>query len=397
MDIFDEPNYRIVKHSSCLTGQWPYQSRQKKIIIITIIWIAFFMQFIPQLIAILVHLEERDVLFEAFSGIIIDLGFAIKYFNAIYKTAQMKELFERMRRDWRSLLNEEEKDSLQYRTTLGYLFSAAYVGIVGTTLMIFITEPIIPRFLNILLRMNGTAPRKFALPLEYIIIDREKHYWTILFISNLFCINIIVVIISCDITLITYVQHICGLFAVIGCRLKNTPADEDLPEDHKRRNNLSNTKNIPYKHLVSCIRGHRQALEFADLLESAYSVSLALIVGSNLPLITITGVQVVTQSNTIDKTLKYSTYAISQTAHLFFECFMSQQLTDMSLEMHESIADVGWYDISVKSQKLLILMTLRSQTPCKLTAAKIMDLSIENFAAMLKTCASYLTMLLSMQ
>ncbi|XP_057337555.1 odorant receptor 67c-like [Microplitis mediator] len=330
MDVFDEPNYRIVKHSSRLI-------------------------------------------------------------------AQMKELFERMRRDWKLLLNEEEKDSLQYRPTLGYLFSAAYVGIVGTTLMIFITEPIIPRFLNILLRMNETAPRKFALPLEYIIIDREKHYWTILFISNLFCINIIVVIISCDITLITYAQHICGLFAVIGCRLKNTPVDEDLPKGHKRRNNLSNSKNIPYKHLVSCIRGHRRALEFADLLESAYSVSFALIIGVNLPLISITGVQVVTQSNTIDKTLKYLTYAISQMAHLFFECFMSQQLTDMSLEMHESIADVRWYDISVKSQKLLILMTLRSQTPCKLTAAKVMDLSIENFATMLKTCASYLTMLLSMQ
>lgn len=40
----------------------------------------------------------------------------------------MKQLFERIRRDWKLLLNEEEKVPLQYQSTLGYLFSASYVG-----------------------------------------------------------------------------------------------------------------------------------------------------------------------------------------------------------------------------------------------------------------------------
>lgn len=39
-----------------------------------------------------------------------------------------------------------------------------------------------------------------------------------------------------------------------------------------------------------------------------------------------------------------------------------------------------WYEGSLKTQKIIIMVTLRSQRPCKLTAAKIIDLSMENFA-----------------
>ncbi|XP_014298549.1 uncharacterized protein LOC106693814 [Microplitis demolitor] len=397
MDIFEEPYYRVVKIWSCLTGQWPSQSPTKKFITITIIWIAFFMQFIPQIIAFVVHIKERDVVFEAFSGLVIDIGFIIKYMNAICNADLMKQLFERIRRDWKLLLNEEEKVPLQYQSTLGYLFSASYVGICFGTATIYTTEPVFPRFLNIVLGRNESVPLKMALPLEYIIIDKEKHYWLMLTISNICVYNIIAVIVSCDVVFITYVQHTCGLFAVIGCRLKNTPVDKDYLEGHKGRDFLSKSKNISYKHLVSCIKGHRRALEFADLLENAYCLNFGLAAVMSLPLISITGVQVVTQANTAEQLLKTTTFALSQTAHLFFICLMSQQLTDKSLQMQESIVGVSWYDISVKSQKLLILMTMRSQVPCKLTAAKIMDLSIENFATMLKTSASYLTMLLSFQ
>lgn len=48
-------------------------------------------------------------------------------------------------------------------------------------------------------------------------------------------------------------------------------------------------------------------------------------------------------------------------------------------------ANMKWYNISKKSQKLILLMTMRSQTPCKLTAGKIMELSIENFGMVKNT------------
>nr|WGO81755.1 olfactory receptor 77 [Microplitis mediator] len=397
MDIFEEPYYRIIKNFSRVLGQWPYQSPRTKFTITSFVWIAIIVQLVPQIIAIVVHFDDRELLFEAFSAMAIDFACIVKYLNAIYRMDLMKELWDCIRRDRKLLLNDAEKRTLQYQTNLGYFFSTGYAGFAYMTVVIFVTEPILPIFINMLKDTNETIPLRLALPLEYIIIDIEKHYWLILCISNLLVVNITTVIIQCDTTFITFVQHVCGLFAVVGYRLENTPIDQNDSEGHKGDYSLSNSKDVPYKHLVSCIRSHRRALEFAELIEEAYYVSFGLSIGANLPALSVNGYQIITQSHTVQQLLKYASFTIIELLHLFFLCFMSQQLTDMSLEMHESIADVSWYDISVKSQKLLILMTLRSQVPCKLTAAKIMDLSIENFATMLKTCASYLTMLLSMQ
>lgn len=96
---------------------------------------------------------------------------------------------------------------LNFNITKGFAYMSA---------MIFIMEPIFPRIINMFIETNETVPHKFALPLEYIIIDKEKHYWLMLTITNLLIVNIAVVIISCDITFITFVQHVCGLFAVVG-------------------------------------------------------------------------------------------------------------------------------------------------------------------------------------
>ncbi|XP_057338912.1 uncharacterized protein LOC130676590 [Microplitis mediator] len=397
MDIFDAPYYRIMKNSAKLIGQWPYQSREKRIIIIIIVWAFFFMQFIPQIIAIVMHIDDPDILFEACSNMAVDFVSAIKYINAICKTNLIKKLHNRVILDWSLMLNDEEKNTLEKHTYLGYIFSSGWAGFAYMSATIFVLEPVFPRILNVFISVNETDPFKLALPLEYIIIDREKHYWIMLFVSTIFVYNIIIVLVSCDIMYITFVQHVCGLFAVLGCRLANTPIDKNYSGGRIAGDNLSNSEDIPYKHLVSCIRSHRRALKYAELLESAYSVSFGLLVGIYLPLLSITGFQIITQSNTIEQLLKYATFTISQIIHLFFECFMSQRLTDMSLEMQKSIAEVQWFDNSIKSRKLLLIMTMRSQVPCKLTAAKIMDLTIENFGMMVKTSGSYFTMLLSMQ
>ncbi|XP_057331038.1 uncharacterized protein LOC130671272 isoform X2 [Microplitis mediator] len=396
MDIFEEPFYKMIQNFSRLIGQWPYQSSRQKFPIVTLIWIAFVTQLIPQFIAIVIHFDDRDLLFEVFSTLVIDSAFIIKYSNAIYRAGLMKELWESIKRDWTLLLNDVEKRTLQHHANLGHFFSTGYSGLAYMSTLIFVTEPIFPKIVNMFVETNETVPLKLAIPTEYIIIDIEKHYWSMSIITTFFVFNVIIVIISCDIVLITFVQHVCGLFAVVGCRLESTPFDKDYLEGHKGEDYMSTSNDIPYKHLVSCVKGHKRALEYAERLENAYTLSNGILSVLNAPVMSITGYMMISESNTIEQLLKHATFAISQMSHLFFLCFMSQRLTDMSLRIQENIGNATWYNNSLKSQKLLILMLMRSQVPCKLTAAKLMDLSIENFAVVVKTSASYITMLLSM-
>ncbi|XP_008549291.3 odorant receptor 22c-like [Microplitis demolitor] len=397
MDIYDKPYYKITKISASLIGRWPYQSSRQSLVIVAVIWIAFILQAIPQIIAIVTHFDDREVLLEALAPFIIDIVCVAKYMNSFYNAELIKTLFERVKKDWRLLPKDREKKILEYHVDLGRLMSVGYAGFAFITTVIFVTEPILPRIINKLTNSNESVPLKFALPLEYIIFEKENHYWLMLIITNIFAINMIVVIISCDIMFITFVQHVCGLFAVVGFRIQSSPTGKITGKNKKEASSRKSSQDVAYKHLVSCIRSHRRALEFAEIIETTFSTSFGVVVALNLPIMSITGLQLITQSNTVEQMLKYLMFALAQMLHLFFDCFLSQNLTDMSSQIPHCIANVKWYDNSKESQKLILLMIMRSQVPSKLTAGKIMELSIENFGVMVKTSGSYFTMLLSMQ
>ncbi|CAD6228744.1 GSCOCT00014086001.2-RA-CDS, partial [Cotesia congregata] len=295
----------------------------------------------------------------------------------------IRNLFDKVQRDWKLVMNDEEKRVLQYHSEIGRLLTAGY------------TERVIYNFFS---TSNGSSSLRFALPLEYVIIDKEEHYWVLLTISNIFVVVFIFGIIACDVIFITLLQHICGQFAVLEYRIENTLTAE-ITTKNKKEEFISSQKideDVSYQHLVSCIQMHTRAIEFAELLEECFAMSFGVLVGINLPMISLTGFQIITQSNTAQQILKGLTFIACQMLHLFFYCYMSQKLNDSSSGIAQSIANVSWYKQSIKSQKLLVVMTVRSQVPCKLTAGKIMELSIENYA-MLKTAGSYFTMLLSMQ
>lgn len=82
--------------------------------------------------------------------------------------------------------------------------------------MQFITEPVLPILLNNILKTNLSAPHKFADPMEWIIIDKEKYYWLLLSNSSICIMVILTVLISYDVIFITFVYHACGLFAITG-------------------------------------------------------------------------------------------------------------------------------------------------------------------------------------
>ncbi|XP_008549290.1 odorant receptor 67a-like [Microplitis demolitor] len=397
MDIYERPYYKISKNFASFIGQWPYQSRLHSFMFGSVLWTLFIIQVIPQIIAAVVNSDDEELLLESLSPFITDVIYIAKYVNTIKKAKMIRTLFERVRDDWKIPKNNYEKLVLESHLKMGRYLSIGYAGFVNVTLLIFITDPVLPIIINIISKSNDSVAFKFCVPMQFIIFDEEKYYWLLSSLSNICIIFIINVIVCCDVIFITFVQHVCGIFAVVGFRLEHSPSDT-ISHDLLEGTRFSiNSQDIYYKYVVSCIRDHRRALEFAELIESTFAISFGIVVGLNLPLMSITGVQILTQSNSMQGTMKYIMFTGAQILHLFFDCYMSQKLTDMSSQIQHSIAKANWYENSAKSRKLLILMTLRSQVPCKLTAGKIMELSIENFGMMMKTAGSYFTVFMSMR
>ncbi|CAD6228747.1 GSCOCT00013851001.3-RA-CDS, partial [Cotesia congregata] len=395
MDIFDQPCYKTTKNLASLIGRWPYQPQKQSSIIITILWIALALQTIPQIIAMFIYYDDSDVLFEALSVILVDIVLATKYLNASYRAELIKTLFDKVQMDWKLLTNEEERRILQYHADTGRFLSAGYI--VRTISNAFNKILIFIRIVGDICH-GTTFPLLSAFPAEFVLFEKEDHYWLIMVVTSTLTLVVVIGVISCDVMFITLLQHICGMFAVLGHRIEHIPTGDFMKEIQKGNciSHQKNDQNNSYQHLVSCVKMHFKAIKFAELLETCFALSFGVVVGLNLPMISITGFQIITRSNTVQQILKCISFTGAQMLHLFFDCYLSQKLNDSSSQICHCIANVKWYNHSVKSQKLLVVMTMRSQVPCKLTAGKMMELSIENYG-MLKTAGSYFTMLLSMQ
>ncbi|CAD6228765.1 GSCOCT00006533001.3-RA-CDS [Cotesia congregata] len=394
MNFFDQPYYSLLRTFGCIVGRWPLQTSLQKFVIGIVINLAYILQVGPKILADIVHSDDQELIFETLAPTITDVGAFSKYINTFINRKMINKLLDRIEEDWRLATNYSEKVILKKYAAWGKLMATGYVGFVYTTTVMFVTEPMLPMLVNTILKTNLTAPHKFAVPMEWIVIDKDKYYWLLLTNSSICIMVILTTLISYDVIFITVVHHAYGLFAITGYRIKNFPNNTIQEKNFSKFDPITNRRDINYKHLVSCIRIHRRALEFAEFIEDTFTGCFGFGIVLNLPTYFL---QIMAASNTFQQKMKYFMFAVAQMLHLFFECFLSQQLTDLSMQVQQHIANGKWYDISAKSQKLLILMTMRCQVPCTLTAGKIMGLSIESFGAMIKTSGSYFTMLLSMQ
>ncbi|XP_019701209.2 odorant receptor 4-like [Harpegnathos saltator] len=148
------------------------------------------------------------------------------------------------------------------------------------------------------------------------------------------------------------------------------------------------------KKIASFMRMHQEALKFAQILESVFTIPFTVQLFINTIGISANLLQVA-QSSDFFKILRYMLYVFSQLFHLFIFSFEGQRLMDHSLQTHDKIYNSPWYEAPMKSQKLIVMVMLRSLQPTCLSAGKIYIFSLQSFSAVLQTSMSYFTVLAS--
>nr|XP_012152457.1 PREDICTED: uncharacterized protein LOC100876377 isoform X1 [Megachile rotundata] len=72
-------------------------------------------------------------------------------------------------------------------------------------------------------------------------------------------------------------------------------------------------------------------------------------------------------------------YLIAEKFHLFILSLNGQILLNHAVALTDKIFSSNWYDIPVKYQKSLYMMTIRCSKACMLSAGGLYDMNIENF------------------
>lgn len=92
--------------------------------------------------------------------------------------------------------------------------SCIYIVIMFSAVVIYMSQPVMPKIVDVLLR-NGTELGTFPYPAVYYHIDEQKYYFHIIAYNYAWSFMIMLVIVTDEVMLITYVHHCSGIFAAL--------------------------------------------------------------------------------------------------------------------------------------------------------------------------------------
>lgn len=83
------------------------------------------------------------------------------------------------------------------------------------TIAIYLTIPMMPKILDIILPLNESRPLTYLYRTEYFV-DPEKYFYAIVLHTYTGTIITVSVVAAADAMFNAYVQHVCGILAIVG-------------------------------------------------------------------------------------------------------------------------------------------------------------------------------------
>ncbi|XP_032669920.1 odorant receptor 4-like [Odontomachus brunneus] len=143
------------------------------------------------------------------------------------------------------------------------------------------------------------------------------------------------------------------------------------------------------------VEKHNKVIEFANNVDKLYSFITFLQVFPNtsviclLAVIAITSIYSENDVGLVQSGLAY----IAITAEIFIYCFIGEYLGTKSRSLADAGYDSLWYNMSPSYSKNILFIIMRSQKQLTITAGGLMNLSLEVFTSIMKTSASFISVL----
>ncbi|KAL6431189.1 hypothetical protein ACFW04_007120 [Cataglyphis niger] len=390
MDATRNHYYNIVYKISSFVGIWPFLKPAARVLRVTILTTAILTIFIPQVAYQFTCKKDLHCIFEGSTSYLLTMMATIKVYTFQLNASTIKNLTRHLFVDWKEIATPEEYKIMKSYAQNGRRLCLIYSVYCSMAVFMFMSMSLIPFVLDIVLPLNQSRPVLPPYPGYYFVDIRE--YFLQIFWHSLVAWHILMTgLIAHDCLYVTYVEHICSMFAVIGFRFERLFHYYDGPMEIVDMNDAYRKK------VAFIVRTHRKSLKLVELLENTFNIPFAaqmLIVTVGM---SVTLLQISQQDSDLLESIRYVFYVIGQLIHLFFLSFEGQKLIDHSLQTRDKIYNSAWYATSIKSQKLIILVMMKCLRPCFLSAGKVYVLSLESFTAALQTSMSYFTVLASFQ
>ncbi|KAH0946145.1 hypothetical protein HN011_000946 [Eciton burchellii] len=371
-------------------GLWPYQSRLESNVLATMPFLFIGSYMALELWGLISGKEDLSIVMENTSPLLIDTFVLLKIINHLYNKSKMKDLLDRIKETWEIIQTGPENEILRNYTEEGRIFSIQYALALYSVCVFYCTMPVIFSGIYNILPINGTYEARFLYRIEHVI-DIEKYYNLLMLHTFISVFYIVSITIAVDCLFVFCVQHVCALFENIRINMERIRVLDCV----MLKPNIADDE--AYNIIIGCIKLYKYALNFSDVLSSAYATIFLFLLGIVMVSLSFSGAELILVDIQLDEMIRIVAAFLAQLIHIYYLSLMSQRLIDHSSGMQEVIYNCDWHAISLRSRQLLRFTLLRATKPCQIKAGKMFVMSMKNFSSLLQTSMSYFMMLMSLQ
>ncbi|NP_001177538.1 odorant receptor 132 [Nasonia vitripennis] len=390
MEIYDSRYFVYNKRFQTALGVWPYQSRVKNAIICGFLLLVMIALVVPQIIRLKMYIgKDKDKSMENVFGLFYIFAIYVKLFTAVYAEDRLKILYESTARNFQIYTDKMEKKILHENSERGRLITLVFIMYMMTALIVFILLPMYPIMTDVIVPLDHPRARMFILNGDYLV-DRDEYYFQIYVFESTSAALTVFILCSTDPMYAAIVEHCLGLFCICKYRLNNfnKPRRTEIIE---KANAESQVDEYAYTALVEAIQLHKNILKYTKIIQTSYSLYFLLEMGATMGLLTSTSIIIVMKLYRPLDCIRYFLVLIGLLLHIFFLSWPGQKLINVSGDIFQDTYHNDWYESSLRCQRLLRFMSLNCSKPCQLSGGGLYVMNFVNFARILKTSASYIT------
>ncbi|XP_014487622.1 PREDICTED: odorant receptor 4-like [Dinoponera quadriceps] len=190
---------------------------------------------------------------------------------------------------------------------------------------------------------------------------------------------------------------ICSLAAVLA-----THASGQLNVLYMRLDELSKKQkegnHIDEQRMIVIVEHHLRVLSFISRVENImHKASLVELTGCTI-ILCLLGYYILMNWGTFDaaQITSYVIVYVSMAFNIFIFCYIGEIITEKCKRVGEVAYMTNWYNLHHKTAHGLVLIIARSSNVIKITAGKLIQLSIATFGDVFKTSLAYLNILRTM-
>ncbi|XP_014485408.1 PREDICTED: uncharacterized protein LOC106749947, partial [Dinoponera quadriceps] len=207
--------HNVTKRLSSVIGVWPYQNKKEKVFRLSVTILAAIAMIIPQTCKFYHCDKDLECIFGTIPSYILVIGIMLKLHTCSWKANKIKTLTDHMFSDWERLQDPQEYEIMETYVASARRIIVIYIWLCLPSMTIFVLVSLIPRILDIVLPLNESRP--IVLPFEaYYFVDEREYFFYIFFQGAIIADIAIMGLIVHDAMFMTFVEHVCGVFAVAG-------------------------------------------------------------------------------------------------------------------------------------------------------------------------------------